>query len=76
MKEGDLVRVVRVPAAVADSEQFKTRSILERCVGRSFPVMGFNMEGMIQIDVGELVGKPSYMQSIWIEPDCVERVGP
>jgi hypothetical protein len=38
MKEGDLIRVVRVPTAVADSERFKTQSLLERCVSVSpFP---------------------------------------
>lgn len=76
MKEGDLIRVVRVPQGVEDTEHFQTRSMLERCVGLVFPVMGFNNVGMIQIDVGALVGKPSYMQSIWIELDCVEQVRP
>lgn len=75
MKEGDLIRVVRVPETVTDSKQLKTRLLLERCVGVTFPVMGFNSQGMIQIDVGELSGKPSYLESIWIEPDCVELVG-
>ncbi|HEY1730984.1 MAG TPA: hypothetical protein VGG15_04515 [Terriglobales bacterium] len=69
-----MIRIVRVPAGVADSEEFKTRSMLERCIGLTFPVMGFNSEGMIQIDVGGVWGKPSYMESIWIEPDCVEPV--
>ena len=71
MKEGDLIRVVKVPDGVQDSEEFKTRSTLERCVGRVFPIMGFQ-EGFIQIDVGELSGRPPCMESIWIEPDCVE----
>jgi hypothetical protein len=75
MKEGDWIRVVKVPDCVQDSEDFKTRSTLERCIGREFPIMGFR-EGFIQIDVGEVVGKPSYMESIWIEPDCVEPVIP
>ena len=70
MKKGDLIRVVKVPNSVEDSEGFKTRSTLEGCVGRVFPVMGFNA-GLIQIDVGEVVGRPSYMESIWIESDCV-----
>ena len=73
MKEGDLIRVTKVPDGVQDSEGFKTRSTLERCVGRVFPIMGFH-EGFVQIDVGEVVGRPSYMESIWIEPGCVELV--
>jgi hypothetical protein len=73
MKEGYLIRVVKIPESVRDSEEFKTRSTLERCVGRVFPIMGFQA-GFIQIDVGELSDRPSYMESIWIEPDCVEQV--
>jgi hypothetical protein len=73
-KAGDQIRVVRIPASVQDSGELKTRSILERCVGREFAIIGFNEYGMIQIDVGDVVGKPSYMESIWIELDCVERV--
>jgi len=57
MNAGDLVRIIRVPDGVQDSDDFKTRSTLERCVGRVFPVMGSNEYGMIQIDVGELSGK-------------------
>jgi prephenate dehydrogenase len=72
IKQGDLVRVLRVPESVADSGRFETGSTLQRCVGRVFPVMGFNDYGMIQINVGEVVGKPSYMESIWIEPEHVE----
>ena len=71
MKEGDLIRVVKLPDAVQDSEEFKTRSTLERCVGRVFAIMGFQ-EGLIQIDVGELSGRHACMESIWIEPECVE----
>ncbi len=74
MKVGDRVRIVRLPETVRDSEEFKTRSILERCVGHVFPVMGFNNVGFIQIDIGEIIGKPPYIKSIWIEPDCVELV--
>jgi len=36
--------------------------------------MGCNREGMIQIDVGEVLGKAPYLESIWIERDCVELV--
>jgi hypothetical protein len=58
MKGGDLIRVIKVPDSVRDSEDFKTRSILENCVGRVFPIMGFR-EGFIQIDVGEVNSKSS-----------------
>jgi hypothetical protein len=74
LKHGDLVRIMRVPEPVQDTDGFKTRSTLESCVGRVFPIMGFNDVDMIKIDVGEVNGKPAYMESIWIEPDCVELV--
>jgi hypothetical protein len=73
MGQGDLIRVIKVPDSVKDSEEFKTRTILELCLGRVFTVMGFH-RGFIQIDVGEVIGKASYLESIWIEPDCVEAV--
>jgi hypothetical protein len=71
---GDLIRIIRVPEAAQDTDGFKTRSTLERCIGRVFPITGFNSEGMIQIDVGEVLGKASSLESIWIEPECVARV--
>jgi hypothetical protein len=64
------------PTRVIGDSEFETRSILERCVGLTFPVMGFNTQGMIQIDVGELAGKASYLESIWIERDCVQLANP
>ena len=74
MEIGDLIRVLRVPDSVNDSTGFATRSTLERCVGRVFPIVSFNDLRMIELEIGELLGKPSYMESIWIEPDCVEPV--
>jgi len=74
MKEGDLVRVIRVPDIVQDSHGFERRSTLEHCLGRVFPIKGFNEYGMIQIDVGDVGGRPFNMESIWIELECVEFV--
>jgi prephenate dehydrogenase len=74
LKQGDRVRVVRVPDAVQDTERFKTRTTLERCIGQVFYIIGFNEYGLIQIDVGGVVGKPAHMESIWIEPECVDPV--
>ena len=74
MKTGDLIRVLRVRDSVTDSPEFATRSTLQHCVGRVFPIMGFNALGMIELHVGGVAGKPSYMESIWIEPGCVEHV--
>ena len=74
MKTGDMIRVLRVPDSVTDSPEFATRSTLQQCVGRVFPIMGLNELGMLELHVGAVVGKRSYMESIWIEPECVELV--
>jgi hypothetical protein len=42
--------------------------IFARCVGRVFPIVGFNA-GLIELEVGEVFDHPPYMHSIWIEPE-------
>ncbi len=64
MKEGDLTRVIKVPDSVRESEELKTHSTLEHCVGRVFPIIGFQ-EGLIQIDVGELSVRHACRESIF-----------
>ena len=53
MKFGDLV--VRLPAGVKDTTEFKTRSLLTCCLEMSFPIMGFDGE-RVALDVGEMSG--------------------
>lgn len=74
MKVGDRVRVLRVPSTVEDDGEFQTRTILEKCLGKTFPVMDVNPVGMIGLEVGEVIGKAAYTETIWIEPDCLEVV--
>ena len=74
MKAGDRVRVLKVPPGVTDDEEFLTRTIVERAVGKTFPVVEVNPSGWIGLELGEMVGKESYKETIWIEPDCVELV--
>lgn len=73
MKVGDKVRVMRLPERLppADGDDLNTRRIFELCLGRVFPVAGLS-SGLIELEVGDVIGQPAYMQSIWIEPDCVE----
>jgi hypothetical protein len=70
---GDRVRVVRVPERLGGGEgdSLNTRRIFELCVGHTFPIVGL-ANGLIELEVGKVVGEPAYMHSIWIEPDCVE----
>jgi hypothetical protein len=68
MKIGDLIKVVTIPGGLAD----ETKVIFERCVGLEFPIYGIvpvpeiNSE-LLELHVGEVVGQPDYMHSIWIE---------
>ena len=81
MKVGSKIRLVRVPSAVKDDGEFKTRTMLSKCVGRIFTIKGFqDEEGMtatlgsqncwLELDMGEAI--PGSTDTIWVEPDCVE----
>ena len=79
MKLGDQVRLVRVPATVRDDVEFPSRTLFAQCVGRVFPIAGFQrVDGLpadlIELEVGEVLGKAAYEETIWVEPDCVEVV--
>lgn len=71
MKIGEKVRIIAVPESVVDVPGFATRSILCQCIGKVFRVAGFQGE-LLAIDVGALNGKAPYLETIWIEPSCVE----
>jgi hypothetical protein len=73
MNVGDCVVVIGVPNNLKDDLQLKTREVLEKCVGRSFPIIGFDQiegadEPLVRLDIGEVTGHESYMETIWIEP--------
>lgn len=40
-----------------------------------FPIEGF-LNGQVELCVGEVLGEPDYMHSVWIEPEFVEIVEP
>ena len=73
MKIGDLIRVVSVPDGLPEDDPATDRwmkTIFEPCVGHSFPIIDLT-NGLIELEVGEVMGVESYLHSIWIEPDCV-----
>lgn len=74
MKKGDLVRVVAVPPGLRDEADLTTRRIFDLCLGRTFPIAGFRGH-LLELEVGEVIGKSAHMHSVWIEPDLVELVG-
>ena len=73
MKAGDKVRITGLPPGLQDNEM-RTKEILELCLGRVFPIVDFDDYGLLELHVGEVVGEPDYMHSIWIEPEFVEVV--
>jgi hypothetical protein len=72
LKVGDRVRLIQVPPSLPQGEM-NTRSLFEVCVGRTFPIVGFNGD-LMELEVGEVLGKDPCMDSIWIEPQFVELV--
>ena len=59
-----------IPLGLKDGN-LKTRTVFRQCVGKVFPIVGFQNE-LIELEVGKVVGKPSYYDTIWIEPEFVE----
>ena len=73
LRLGDKVRITGISPGVVDTGEFKTRTILERCVGRVFPVKGFQKD-CVELHLGKLVGKRSWEETIWVEPEVIELV--
>jgi predicted short-subunit dehydrogenase-like oxidoreductase (DUF2520 family) len=69
---GDRVRLTEVPHAVKEGKP-ETRAVFKRCIGKVFPVAGFE-KGLIELQVGAVVGDFPAARSIWIEPEFLERV--
>ena len=69
MKIGDQVEVVAVPEFLPSG--MGTQALFEACVGRIFSIQSIDQNGLLELEVGEVVGEESYMHSIWIEASCV-----
>ena len=69
---GDRVRLIEIPYALKEAEA-EIRAIFKRCIGRVFPVAGFQ-KGLIELEVGKVVGRFPACHSIWVEPEFLERV--
>ena len=73
MLVGQLVRVVKIPESLPDDHELKTKEIFEKALGKTFRISDFQGE-LLVLDVGELRGKASCLETIYIEPECVESV--
>jgi len=70
MQIGDEVEIVTIPADLP-KDNLETRSLFEKCIGRTFPIVGFQ-DHLLELEVGEVLGEEPYMHSIWIEPEHVK----
>jgi hypothetical protein len=77
MKIGDKIRIIKLPEGLVDDKELQTRSLFSRCLGEVFPIVGIVPIGetgcmLLELEVGEVLGKAAVMDSIWIESDFVE----
>jgi hypothetical protein len=72
MNIGDKVRVLKMPADLPkDNKQLIT--LFRGCVGKTFPIVKFD-DGLVELHVGEVFGKPAEYHQIWLEPSQVSPV--
>jgi hypothetical protein len=77
LRIGDKVRLIGVPPDVHDDEKLQSRQLFEKCVGQTFTVAGLEtVEGLpyqlIRLDVGQVIGKVAYLETIWVEPEFLQ----
>lgn len=73
MKTGDRVVLTSIPPDVGNLDDLRTRELFERCLGKVFVISAVeHRDGweypLMQLDVGQVSGKPAYMDTIWVEP--------
>jgi hypothetical protein len=83
MKAGDTVKLIAIPPNLHDDEELQTRTLFERCLGRSFVISAVeSFDGVpfpvARIDVGQVIGKELWEHTIWVEREYweIEISGP
>ena len=77
MKPGDLVRVVALSPNIPNNPNSKL--VFESCVGGIFPIVDITADGLVELDLGDILGESADAEhttshTIWIEPECLEIV--
>ena len=72
-QSGQKVRLVAVPAWAVNLPE-ESQRVFEFCCGRVFPVAEIDQNGLLVLDVSELVDERfgGFMNDIRVEPDFVE----
>ncbi|HWF91251.1 MAG TPA: hypothetical protein VN684_03150 [Terriglobales bacterium] len=78
MKVGDKVVLIGIPSNLKDDEELQTRALFEKCIGKIFPIKALeSVEGLscklVRLDVGEILGKEAFMETIWVEPEFLRK---
>jgi hypothetical protein len=79
MKAGDAVTLVGIPPNVRDDEEFQTRTLFQKCLGRSFVISAVeSFEGvpfpLAGLDVGDIIGKEPWEHTIWVELEYLQLI--
>jgi hypothetical protein len=68
---GDKVRIIGLPADLPiGDDRLPTRATLEKCLGQTFTISGFNAIGWAELPIESLTG--SVGETIWVEPQFPE----
>lgn len=75
------MRIVAIPRNLKDDQELGTCSLFEKCLGKTFRAAGFQTVAelpyrLVQLDVGHIVGKAPSLETIWIEPTCLQLDDP
>jgi hypothetical protein len=79
MKPGDTVKLIGIPPNVRDDQELQTRTLFQKCLGQSFVIGAVESFDSVpfplaRIDVGHVVGKEPWEQTIWVEREYLELV--
>ena len=81
MKVGDTVRLIGIPPDAKDDQELRTRTLFENCLGKTFPIIALEtVDGLphklVRLDVGHVLGEPTYVETIWVEPEYLQLENP
>ncbi|MGD0164201.1 MAG: hypothetical protein ABSB39_17155 [Candidatus Sulfotelmatobacter sp.] len=81
MKPGDTVRLIAIPPDVRDDRELQTRTLFEKCLGKTFPIVALEtVDGLpyplVKLDVGHILGEPTHLETIWVEPEYLQLENP
>ena len=76
IRVGDLIKVVRAPSELHDASSIGTPGLFERILGKTVRVDGVGECGYLELRVNDdgTQTPDACENTIWIEPEFVERV--